>query len=205
MSRGEVGRVGVPIAHLGDMRALFDGIPLEPMNTSMTINATAPWLLALYVCVAEEQGSERARWPARRRTTSSRSSCPGARTRSRRGRRCGSPRTSSRGPTGRCRDGTRSTCVLPPAGGGRGSGAGGGVHHGQRRRRPGRHPSRRAGSPTPSSPPWSAGSRSSATRASGSSKRPRSSGRWPGYGTGWRASATAWRIRGCAGSGTACR
>ena len=58
LARGEVGKVGVPIAHLGDMRALFDGIPLTRMNTSMTINATAPWLLALYVAVAEEQGAD---------------------------------------------------------------------------------------------------------------------------------------------------
>ena len=58
LARGEVGKVGVPISHLGDMRALFDQIPLEDMNTSMTINATAPWLLALYVAVAEEQGAE---------------------------------------------------------------------------------------------------------------------------------------------------
>src|ERR687892_196828 len=58
MSRGEVGRVGVPVGHLGDMRALLDGIPLAEMNTSMTINATAVWLLALYVAVAEEQGAD---------------------------------------------------------------------------------------------------------------------------------------------------
>ena len=57
LSRGEVGKVGVPISHLGDMRTLFNQIPLENMNTSMTINATAPWLLALYVAVAEEQGA----------------------------------------------------------------------------------------------------------------------------------------------------
>jgi len=57
LARGEVGKVGVPISHLGDMRTLFDQIPLEDMNTSMTINATAPWLLALYVAVAEEQGA----------------------------------------------------------------------------------------------------------------------------------------------------
>ncbi|MFN2589786.1 MAG: methylmalonyl-CoA mutase family protein [Actinomycetota bacterium] len=56
MARGEVGRVGVPIGHLGDMRTVFDGIPLADMNTSMTINATAMWLLALYVAVADEQG-----------------------------------------------------------------------------------------------------------------------------------------------------
>jgi ethylmalonyl-CoA mutase len=57
LARGEVGRVGVPVGHLGDMRALFDGIPLEQSNTSMTINATAMWLLALYQVVAEEQGA----------------------------------------------------------------------------------------------------------------------------------------------------
>jgi (2R)-ethylmalonyl-CoA mutase len=56
LARGEVGKVGVSIAHRGDMRALLDGIPLDQMNTSMTINATAPWLLALYVVLAEEQG-----------------------------------------------------------------------------------------------------------------------------------------------------
>ncbi|CAG6396194.1 protein meaA [Streptomyces cocklensis] len=58
LARGEVGRVGVPIAHLGDMRRLFEDIPLERMNTSMTINATAMWLLALYQVVAEEQGAD---------------------------------------------------------------------------------------------------------------------------------------------------
>src|SRR5688572_23867141 len=60
LARGEVGKVGVPIAHLGDMRALFDGIPLASMNTSMTINATAAWLMALYIAVADEQGAPRA-------------------------------------------------------------------------------------------------------------------------------------------------
>lgn len=58
LSRGEVGKVGVPVAHLGDMRALFKDIPLDQMNTSMTINATAPWLLSLYIAVAEEQGAD---------------------------------------------------------------------------------------------------------------------------------------------------
>ena len=55
LARGEVGKVGVPVSHLGDMRALMDGIPLGEMNTSMTINATAAWLLALYIVAAEEQ------------------------------------------------------------------------------------------------------------------------------------------------------
>jgi (2R)-ethylmalonyl-CoA mutase len=58
LARGEVGRVGVPVGHLGDMRRLFRDIPLERMNTSMTINATAMWLLALYQVVAEEQGAD---------------------------------------------------------------------------------------------------------------------------------------------------
>ncbi|AXI41511.1 protein meaA [Sulfitobacter sp. SK011] len=58
LSRGEVGKVGVPVGHLGDMRALFKDIPLDQMNTSMTINATAPWLLSLYIAVAEEQGAD---------------------------------------------------------------------------------------------------------------------------------------------------
>src|SRR5215471_9741259 len=58
-AKGEVGKVGVPICHLGDMRALFDGIPLASMNTSMTINATAAWLMALYVALADEQGAPR--------------------------------------------------------------------------------------------------------------------------------------------------
>ncbi len=58
LARGEVGKVGVPVCHLGDMRTLFDQIPLEQMNTSMTINATAPWLLSLYIATAEEQGAD---------------------------------------------------------------------------------------------------------------------------------------------------
>ncbi len=61
LARGEVGKVGVPISHLGDMRSLFEGIPLDAMNTSMTINATAAWLLALYVALAEEQGADHAK------------------------------------------------------------------------------------------------------------------------------------------------
>ena len=59
LAKGEVGKVGVPVSHIGDMRALFDGIPLDRMNTSMTINAPAAWLLALYVAVADEQGARR--------------------------------------------------------------------------------------------------------------------------------------------------
>jgi len=61
LSRGEVGKVGVPVSHLGDMGALFEGIPLGQMNTSMTINATAVWLMALYIAAAEKQGVPRAK------------------------------------------------------------------------------------------------------------------------------------------------
>ncbi len=61
LARGEVGKVGVPVPHLGEMRTLFEGIPLEDMNTSMTINATAVWLLALYLALAEERGDDVAR------------------------------------------------------------------------------------------------------------------------------------------------
>ncbi|MDR6864199.1 (2R)-ethylmalonyl-CoA mutase [Phycicoccus sp. 3266] len=64
LARGEVGKVGVPISHVGDMRALFDSIPLDRMNTSMTINATAMWLLAMYQVVAEEQAVAEGRDPA---------------------------------------------------------------------------------------------------------------------------------------------
>jgi ethylmalonyl-CoA mutase len=59
LAKGEVGKVGVPVSHIGDMRALLSGIPLDQMNTSMTINATAAWLLSLYVAVADEQGAPR--------------------------------------------------------------------------------------------------------------------------------------------------
>ena len=59
LSRGEVGKVGIRVPHLGDMRTLFHGIPLSEMNTSMTINATAVWLMALYIAAAEEQGAPR--------------------------------------------------------------------------------------------------------------------------------------------------
>ena len=67
---GEVGKVGVPVAHLGHMRQLFDGLPLAEMNTSMTINATAAWLWGLYLALAEEEGVDLNRLRAPRRTTS---------------------------------------------------------------------------------------------------------------------------------------
>ena len=59
LAKGEVGKVGVPVSHLGDMRTLFDGIPLDRMNTSMTINAPAAWLLSLYICLLYTSPSPR--------------------------------------------------------------------------------------------------------------------------------------------------
>ena len=67
---GEVGKVGVPVAHLGHMRQLLDQIPLGEMNTSMTINATAAWLWGLYLALAREQGVDESHSRARRKTTS---------------------------------------------------------------------------------------------------------------------------------------
>src|ERR671933_205252 len=58
LARGEVGKVGVPVAHKGDMHTLLDGIPLDRMNTSMTINATAAWLLDLYIVTAQDNGAD---------------------------------------------------------------------------------------------------------------------------------------------------
>jgi methylmalonyl-CoA mutase, N-terminal domain len=87
LAQGEVGRVGVAIDSIADMRRLFDGIPLDRVTTSMTINATAPILLALYLAVAEEQGVPGRRSAARSRTTSSRSTPPAAPTSTRPGRR----------------------------------------------------------------------------------------------------------------------
>ena len=90
MATGEVGKVGVPVAHLGHMRTLLDGIPPGEMNTSMTINATAAWLLG--AVRRQRRGAGRRHQPtsaARRRTTSSRSTCPAARTSSRPSRAAG--------------------------------------------------------------------------------------------------------------------
>ena len=63
LSKGEVGKVGVPISHIGNMERLFKDIPLEKMNTSMTINAPAAWLLALYIATAEKQGVDKKNFP----------------------------------------------------------------------------------------------------------------------------------------------
>lgn len=97
LAKGEVGKVGVPVSHIGDMRTLFEGIPVAEANTSMTINAPAMWLLALYVAVAEEQAEQSGLTtprsgrssPGPPRTTSSRSTCRGVPTCSRPGPACG--------------------------------------------------------------------------------------------------------------------
>ena len=89
LSRGEVGKVGVSIAHKGDMHALFDGIPLDEMNTSMTINATAAWLLALYMTVAEENGLDTSQVQGTTQNDIIKEFLSRGRTRSRRSRRCG--------------------------------------------------------------------------------------------------------------------
>ena len=108
LAAGEVGRVGVAIDSIEDMAALFDGIPLDRVSTSMTINATAIILLALYVAVGEAPGRRRSRsCPAPSRTTCSRSTSRAAPTSIRPRRRCGSSPTSSRSASARCRSGTR--------------------------------------------------------------------------------------------------
>ena len=88
-SEGEVGRCGVAVDSLADMEALFDGIPLEQVTTSMTINAPAPSLCAMYLAVAEKQGARGRRSAGRFRTTSSRNTSPRRSTSTRRAPRCG--------------------------------------------------------------------------------------------------------------------
>ncbi|MEZ5194032.1 MAG: methylmalonyl-CoA mutase family protein [Nocardioides sp.] len=88
LAHGEVGKVGVPVPHLGEMRKLFEGIPLAEMNTSMTINAPAMWLLALYQVVAESRPA----WGPAPRTRNALPSPPGSRAR----RRTTSSRSTSR-------------------------------------------------------------------------------------------------------------
>lgn len=89
LAKGEVGKVGVPISHIGDMRQLFDQIPLAGANTSMTINATAMWLLALYVTVAEEQGADPSALAGTTQNDIIKEYLSAAPTCSRRDRRCG--------------------------------------------------------------------------------------------------------------------
>ena len=108
LAAGEVGRVGVAIDSVEDMAALFDGIPLDRVSTSMTINATAIILLSLYIAVARRQGVPACRRSrARSRTTFSRSTSRVAPTSIRLGPRCGSSPTSSRSASASCPTGTR--------------------------------------------------------------------------------------------------
>jgi methylmalonyl-CoA mutase cobalamin-binding domain/chain len=105
-ARGEVGRVGVAISCLADMEQLLAELPLDRVTTSMTINATAPLLLAFYVAVADARASPATSWAARCRTTCSRNTSRAARTSIRPRRRCGSSPTCSTSPRAKCRSGT---------------------------------------------------------------------------------------------------
>src|SRR5208337_2023477 len=107
LARGEVGKVGVAISHIGDMRTLFEEIPLASMNTSMTINATAAWLMALYIATADEQVLPAVSSRARPKTTSSRNIWRAALTCFRRTRRYASPRILFSSVRARRRSGTR--------------------------------------------------------------------------------------------------
>ena len=192
LARGEVGKVGVPVPHLGEMRALFDEIPIEDMNTSMTINATCAWLLGHVrgpgPGAGRRPGAAVGHDPERHHEGVP---VPGDVHLPARARPAGSRSTPSptRWPTSP--SGTRSTSARTTS------------------RRRGRRPSRRWPTPWPplvpcstpfvnrarssptASPRWWAGSRSSSTPASGSSKRSASSGPWAACGTGSAGSATA--------------
>ena len=142
---GDVGMAGVAIDSIEDMRILFDGIPLDEMSVSMTMNGAVLPILALYIVAAEEQGVRPSSSRARSRTTSSRSSWSATRTSIRRRPRCGSSRTSSRTPPRTCRGSTASrsaaiTCRKPAR---RGSRAG--LHPGRRPRVRARRVGGRAG------------------------------------------------------------
>ncbi len=184
LARGEVGKVGVPVSHLGDMRTLFDGIPLAEANTSMTINAPAMWLLALYVAVAEEQGADRAQLAGTTQNDIVKEYLS-------RGTYVFPPAPSMRlitdmiawsytnipkwNPINICSYHLQEAGATPDAGAGvravdghRGARLGAGLRPGSRRRV--RHGS-------------SGASRSSSTPGCGSSRRCARSGRWPGSGT----------------------
>ena len=192
LARGEVGKVGVPVSHLGDMRALFDGIPLEAMNTSMTINATAAWLLALYVAARRGAGRRRRRSSrAPSRTTSSRNT-------SRRGTYVFPPEPSLKliaDVAEYCyravpKWNPMNVCSLPPAGGRRDARAGARLRARHRPRRPRRGP--RPGRPPRTSPSSSAASPSSSTPASASS--PRCARCAPSSTSGTRSAATRYGV-----------
>ena len=194
LARGEVGKVGVPISHIGDVRTLFDGIPMEQMNTSMTINAPAMYLLALYLTVAEEHGADFAQ-AVRHDAERHHQGVPVAR--------------DVRVPAGavdaadhrhdRLHGGQRAEVEpdqrlqLPPAGGRRDAGAGGRVRAVHRDRGAGLGARLRPGARRRSSARSSPASRSSSTPACASSRRCASCARSASCGTRSRASATASR------------
>ena len=166
LARGEVGKVGVAISHIGDMRALFEDIPLASMNTSMTINATAPWLLALYIAVADEQGAPRAKLQGTTQNDIIKEYLA-------RGSYVFPPDPSLRLTTGhdpvlRARDAeveSDERLLLPSAGGGRDAGAGAELRARHRHRGARAGARSRARSTRRASPTWSAASRSSSTPA----------------------------------------
>ena len=190
LARGEVGKVGVPIAHKGDMRALLDGIPLDRMNTSMTINATAAWLLALYIVTAEENGVD-ARGPPGHDAERHHQGVPLARDLRVPARAVHAADRRHRRLHGRARAALEpgQRLLLPPAGGGRDARAGDRLRDGHRDRGARRGPpARRRRSGWARSSP---GSRSSSTPASASSRSTRSCARWRRCGRSSAASATA--------------
>ena len=206
LARGEVGKVGVPICHLGDMRALFDGIPLGTMNTSMTINATAAWLMALYIAVADEQGAPRAALHGTIQNDIIKEYLS-------RGTYVFPPAPSMRlikdvaiFTTARTAEmESDEHLLLSPAGGGRDAGAGAGLcaRHRHRRARHGEGVGR--GDARRNSARWSGASRSSSTPGCASSPKSARCAPSSNCGTRSRASATASPIPSSGCSATACR
>ena len=192
LARGEVGKVGVSIVHKGDMHALFDGIPLDEMNTSMTINATAAWLLALYVDGRRGE-RRRPRQAQGHHPERHHQGVPVARHLRLPARALDAP-DRRHGRLHRQRDAQLEPdqrLQLPPAGGGRHPGAGDRLRALDRDRRPRRDQGPRPGGRARTSPRSSAGSPSSSTPASGSSRSTRSSARWASSGSRSGATATA--------------
>ena len=183
LARGEVGKVGVPVPHLGEMRTLFDGIPLGEMNTSMTINATAMWLLGMYLALADEQGVPHGELAGTTQNDILKEYLS-------RGTYIFPPEASKRLTVDLITYTVKNVpdvepdqrLPVPPAGGGRDAGAGARVRARQRDRGARRGARVRPGSRPTSSPKWSGASRSSSTRACASSKRcarcARSRGMW---------------------------
>ena len=204
LARGEVGKVGVPVAHKGDMHALMDGIPLDRMNTSMTINATAAWLLALYMVVAEENGID-ARGAPGHDPERHHQGVPLARDLRVPARPVDAADRRHRRLHGRARPALEpgQHLLLPPAGGGRDAGAGDRLRDVDGDRRARRGARARAGGPHGHR--LRAHLASSSTPACGSSRSTRSCARWPSCGTSSAASATASRTSATAASATACR